>query len=298
MTAYSIQRQNIYKTWLLMLLFLGLIIGLSFVFSYILKNDAILYGGVAFAVFFNLLAYWYSDKWVMALNRAKEVNKNDLPNVYRILENLAIATGMPLTPKLYLIESPALNAFATGRNPKNSAVAVTSGLVQKLDKNEIEGVLAHELSHIKNFDTRLMVIAGILAGIVALLAHMFLRIGYFGGNRDKDRNNAIVYLIAIILAILAPIFAQLIQLSISRKREFMADSSAALITRNPDGLAEALEKISRDANILQAEPTTSHLFIANPFRNRRGFISWLGNLFSTHPPVEERIRLLRGMVLS
>ncbi|MEK7673587.1 MAG: M48 family metallopeptidase [Patescibacteria group bacterium] len=297
MTAYSVQRANIYKTWILMLFFVGLIIALSFVFSYSLKNDAILYGGVAFAMIFNLLAYWYSDKLAMALNGAKEVQKNDLPEVYRLLENLAITTGIPVTPKLYLMQSPAINAFATGRTPKVSAVAVTSGLVDKLEKREIEGVLAHELSHIRNFDTRLMVIAGILAGVVALLANMFLRISFFGGRDEDSKGNAIVYLFAIVLAILAPVFAQVVQLAVSRKREFMADSGAAIITRNPESLASALEKISNDVNILKAEPSTSSLFIANPFRKTKGFQSWLGNLFSTHPPVEDRIRLLRGMVL-
>lgn len=282
-----------------MLFFIGLIIGLSFVFSYTLQNDLILYGGVAFAMIFNLLAYWYSDRWVMALNGAKEIKKNDLPEVYRTLENLAITTGMPITPKLYLIESPAINAFATGRNPKISAVAVTRGLINKLDAREVEGVLAHELSHIRNLDTRLMVIAGILAGIVALLANMFLRISFYGGRRDEDnKNNAIVYFIAIALALLAPLFAQLMQLAVSRKREFMADSGAALVTRNPEALADALEKISRDSSILQtAEPSTSSLFIVNPFKKEKGFRAWLGNMFSTHPPVVERIKLLRGMVL-
>lgn len=299
MTAYSIAKANIYKTWFLMLFFVGLIIALSFVFSSLLENQSILYGGVAFAVFFNLLTYWYSDKWVMALNQAKEVHKKDLPEVYRLLENLAIATGIP-TPKLYLIEAAAPNAFATGRNWKNAAVAVTTGIIERLNERELEGVLAHELSHIKNYDTRLMVVAGILAGIVAILADLFLRLSWWGGGRREGERggNAIIFVIAIALAFLAPLFAQLMQLAISRKREFLADSSASLVTRQPEALASALEKIARDPRVLQtAEPATAHLYIVNPFKNSKGFIGWLGNLFSTHPPVEARIKLLRGMVL-
>ncbi len=298
MTAYSIQRANVWKTWLLMMLFIGLIIGLSFVFAQALRNPSILYGGVIFAVSFNILTYWFSDRWVMALNGAREVGRGELPEVERLLENLAITAGLPVTPKLYLIESEALNAFATGRDPKHAAVAVTSGIVARLKPRELEGVLAHELSHVRHYDTRLMVVAGVLAGIVAILAQMFIRLSWWGGGRRDDREggNGFIIIIAFVLALLAPLFAQLLQLAISRKREFMADSGAVILTRNPDALADALERLAGDDKPLtSAAPATSHLFIVNPFKKSKGFVAWMGNLFATHPPIEERVRALRGM---
>ena len=295
-TAYSVVAENNLRTGLLMMIFLGLVFGLGWIFSYLLENKGIFYGAVIFGVLINLLSLLWGDKIALVLAGAKEIKKEDLPEVYRLVENLAITAGLPKTPKVYIINTPALNAFATGKSPKNSVVALTTGIIEKLNKEELEGVIAHEISHIKNLDIRVMMMATILAGIIAIMADIFLRI-IFSGDKNRERGNPLFLLIGFILALLAPIFAQLITLAISRKREFMADASGALLTRNPEGLASALEKISASNIPLDTSPATAHLFIVNPFRNKKGFISWLGNLFSTHPPVEERIKILRGMVI-
>jgi heat shock protein HtpX len=295
-TAYSVIAENNFRTVLLMTIFLSLVFGLGWVFSYLFENKTIFYSAVIFGVLINLLSLLWGDKMVLVLTGAKEIKKEDLPEVYRLVENLAITAGLVKTPKVYIINSPALNAFATGKSPKNSVVALTRGIIEKLNKEELEGVIAHELSHIKNYDIRVMMIATILAGIIAIMADVFLRMSFWGG-RDEEKDNGLLFIFGLILSLLAPLFAQLIVLAISRKREFMADASGTLLTRNPEGLASALEKIS-NANIpLNTSPATAHLFIANPFKNRKGFVSWLGNLFSTHPPIEERIKTLRSMIL-
>jgi heat shock protein HtpX len=295
-TAYSVVAENNFRTVLLMTIFLGLVFGLGWVFSYLFENKAIFYFAVIFGVLINLLSLLWGDKMVLVLTGAKEIKKEDLPEVYRLVENLAINAGLPKTPKVYIINSPALNAFATGKSPKNSVVALTKGIIEKLNKEELEGVIAHEISHIKNYDIRVMMIATILAGIIAIMADVFLRMGFLGG-KDREKGNGLFFIIGLILALLAPLFAQLIVLAISRKREFMADASGALLTRNPEGLASALEKIAGSNILLETSPATAHLFIVNPFKNRKGFISWLGNLFSTHPPIEERIKVLRNMII-
>lgn len=296
-TAYSVIEENDLRTWLLMTLFLILVFGFGYLFAYILNEPVIFYIAVIFGLLTNIWSYYYGDRIITFLTGAKEVNKNDLPEVYRILENLSITAGLPKTPKLYLINTPAMNAFATGRNPENSLVAVTSGLINNLSKEEIEGVIAHEISHIKNRDIKVMMIATILAGIIAIMADLFLRFGLYSSSDRENKGNVILFLIGFILALLAPIFAQLIQLAISRKREFMADASGALITKNPLGLASALEKISKQNIPMDVSPATASLFIVNPFKDKKGFINWLGNLFSTHPPVEERIKRLKEMIL-
>ena len=211
---------------------------------------------------------------------------------------MSIGDGVPM-PKVYIIKDASPNAFATGRDPKHASVAVTTGILERLNKAELEGVLAHELSHVKNFDTRLLAITAVMVGFISLLTDMFMRSIFWGGiNRDNDRDNraqAIFLVIGIILAIIAPIVATLIQLAVSRKREFLADASGALLTRYPDGLANALEKISSDKKPLKtATSATAHLFIVNPFKDK-GFSGWLTNAFSTHPPIEERIKILRSM---
>ena len=295
-TAYKVVVENNFRTGFLMMIFLGLVFALGYIFAYLLENDAIFIGAVILGVLMNLVALFLGDKITLALTGAREIKKEDLPEIYRMVENLAITAGLPKTPKVYLINTPALNAFATGKSRKNSVVALTTGIIEKLNKAELEGVIAHEISHIKNLDIRVMMIATILAGIIAIMADVFLRLSFWGG-KDRGRGNGIFVLIGLLLALFAPLFAQLITLAISRKREFMADASGALLTRNPEGLASALEKIS-DSNIsLNTSPATAHLFIINPFKNKKGFINWLGNLFSTHPPVEERIKILRGMVI-
>ncbi len=277
--------------------FLGLVFALGYLFSYLLNDHYVFYGFVIFGVVMNLISILIGDKIVLLLTGAREIKKENAPEIYRMVENLAITAGLPKTPKVYLINSPALNAFATGKSPQNSIVALTTGIIEKLNKEELEGVIAHEISHIKNLDIRVMMIASILAGIIAIMADIFLRIIFHSGDRNRNRDNGLMFIIGIILASLAPIFAKLITLAISRKREFMADASGALLTRNPEGLASALEKISFSNIPLNTSPATAHLFIVNPFTNQKGFISWLGNLFSTHPPVEERIKILRSMVV-
>jgi len=295
-SAYSIVDENNFRTVLLMTIFLSLVFGLGYIFSYLMKDNLVFYIFVIFGVLTNLLSIFWGDKIVLFITGAKEIKRKEFPEIWNLVENLSITAGLPKTPKIYIINSNALNAFATGKSPKNSYVVFTKGIIEKLDKNELEGVVAHEISHIKNYDIRVMMIASILAGIIAIMADVFLRLSIFNG-RNKEKSNGLLFIIGFILALLAPIFAQLITFAISRKREFMADATGALLTRNPDALASALEKISASSMPLNTSPATAHLFIVNPFRSRKDFISWLGNLFSTHPPVEERIKALRGMVI-
>jgi len=284
------------KTIFLLFAFFSIVILIGFVFAQILENPAILIGAVLFSVILSVSSWWYSDKMILVFSKAQPIEKKDNPLLYNIVENLSIVAGLP-TPKIYIIPEMAPNAFAAGRNPENSVICVTSGLLEKLNKSEIEGVLAHELSHIQNYDTRLMTIATILVGFVALVSDWFLRWGWFDSDSDKKEGNAILFLIGIILAILAPLFAQLLQLAVSRKREFLADASAALLTRYPQGLASALRKIAADSTPLKvASPATAHLFIANPFKDKKK-TNFLQKLFSTHPPIEERIAALEKMAL-
>ena len=286
-------------------LFLVFVIGLGYLLSYVFDNQLILIIAVIIAVTQALVSYYYSDSITLAVSGAKEVpRKEPFLEIHRVVENLSITGGLP-KPKIYLIEDTAPNAFATGRDPKHASIAVTSGLLEKLDKNELEGVVAHELSHVGNYDIRLMTIIVILVGVVALLSDFFLRWTWFGGRRrsngDSGQLGLILFIIAIIMAILAPLAATLIQLAISRKREFLADASGSLLTRYPDGLASALEKISKDREPLEvANKATAHLYIANPFKDTKdeghGSRGWLAGLFDTHPPVEERIKRLKTMI--
>lgn len=254
--------------------------------------------GLIFSGIMAFSSYYYSDKMILGMSGAKEIKKSDNPTLFRIVENLCIGAGTPM-PKIYIIEDSAINAFATGRDPQHSVVCVTIGSLDRLNKVELEGVIAHELSHVRNYDIRLMAIVVILVGLVALLADLFMRsLWWSGGRRDRserDNTQGIFLLIGIILAILSPIIATLIQLAVSRKRELLADASGALLTRYPEGLASALEKIASDKEPLEAaNNATAHLYIANPFKGKiQG--SWFSNLFNTHPPIEERIRILRSM---
>lgn len=253
--------------------------------------------GLIIAGTMSFSSYYYSDKMILGMSQAKQIQKNDNPQLFRIVENLCIGAGVPM-PKIYIINDSAPNAFATGRDPNHSVVCVTTGILDKLDKIELEGVIAHELSHVRNYDIRLMAIVVILVGLVALLADIFMRSLWYGGERrreDRGNSQGIFLLIGIVLAILSPLIATLIQLAVSRKREFLADASGALLTRYPEGLASALEKISADKEPLEvANNATAHLYIANPFKGKiQG--SWFSNLFNTHPPIEERIRILRSM---
>lgn len=288
-TLYTQQDKNVRRTWLLMSTFLVLIVGIGFIFSQIYGNPAILYGFFAFSIFMNIFAYWNSAKIALRVSGAKPADENQYRELHNIIENLSITAGIP-KPKVYIINDSAPNAFATGRNKEHAAVAFTTGILQILDRTELEGVAAHELSHIGNRDILVSTVAVILAGFISLIADIFLRSQIFGGGRDSDNKAGnILMIVGIVLAILAPIFAMLVQLSISRKREFLADASGALITRYPEGLASALQKISSHSAPLQkAHKATAHLFIANPFGGK------VRGLFATHPPVEARVKALLG----
>ena len=287
-TIYTQQDKNVRKTWFLMTLFLVIIIGLGYFISYYYNSPAILYFAVIFSVGMNILSYWYSDKIVLSMSGAKEAVHDEYPDLYHIVENLSITAGLPM-PKVYIMNEPSPNAFATGRNKDHAVVAVTTGLLKILDKPELEGVIAHELSHIGNRDILLSTVIVVLVGFVSILANIFMGGGLRRGS-DNNKGGGVLMIIGIIFVILSPIFAQLIQLAISRKREFLADASGVLLTRYPDGLASALQKIS-GANIpmQKANNATAHLFISNPFGGAGKKVS---NLFSTHPPVEQRVKAL------
>ena len=299
MNIYSAISANKNKTWAIMLLFVLVITTVVFVFSKAL-GYGLGFAGIALVLagITSIGSYYYSDKIVLATSGAKEIEKKDNPELFRIVENLCIGDGL-LMPRIYIINDPSPNAFATGRDPKHAIVCVTSGILELLDKTELEGVIAHELSHIKNFDIRLMGIVAVLVGFIAILSNLFTRQLWFGGfNNREDRNSggqSIFLIIGIILAILSPIAATLIQLAISRKRELLADASGAMLTRYPEGLASALEKLSNDSNSLKsASNATAHLFIVNPFKGK-DTKQWFVSLFDTHPPIEERIKALQAM---
>jgi heat shock protein HtpX len=297
MNIYSQITANKTKTWVIMALFIVVISVLAYVFGKAL-GTGMSYVGIAliFSGIMSFASYYYSDSVVLTMSNAKQIKKEDYPEYYRIVENLAIGDGLPM-PKVYVIDDSAPNAFATGRDPKHAVVVATTGILSKLSKVELEGVMAHELSHVKNYDIRVMSIVVVLVGIVTLLADFFMRSMWYGGRRDRESSSAqgIFLIVGIVLALLSPLFATLIQLAVSRKREFLADASGALLTRYPEGLASALEKISQDREPLEvANNATAHLYIANPFKGKEGK-NWFAGLFDTHPPIEERIRILRSM---
>lgn len=293
---YTHKDSNIRKTWLLFTVFLLVVICFGWVISQVYGNPGILYAAVIFSVLMNVAAYWWSDKLVLKMAKARAIEKNEAPELYRAVENLVITAGLPM-PKIYIVEEPAPNAFATGRDPKHAVVAVTRGLLQKLNRTELEGVLAHELSHIGNRDMLISTAVVVLVGFISILSDIFLRSILWGGGRGRsdDRGNtgAIFLLIGIALSIIAPIAATLMQLAISRKREFLADASGALLTRYPEGLANALQKLGADKTPLQvANNTTAHLWFEDPMVDK-GRAYWLHKLFMTHPPIEERIKALQ-----
>lgn len=294
-TLYTQQSRNVFRTWMLMGTFLIFVIALGWLAAQYYGNSAILYGAVGFSLVMNVWAYWFSDRVAIASAGAVPADEHEYLELHRIVENLAITAGLP-KPRVYLINDPAPNAFATGRDPKHAVIAVTTGLLGMMDRSELEGVLAHELSHVGNRDILVMTVAVVLVGFVSILADIFMRISMFGGGDDRDSRAGIIVAIAAIIAmILAPIAAQLIQLAISRKREFLADASGALLTRYPDGLASALEKIAGySAPMQRASTATAHLFISNPF-GAHSAGRFVAKLFSTHPPVEERVAALHGM---
>src|SRR3989344_4686928 len=301
MTAYTQVSSNRLKTWLIMLFFAFFVTLVFYVFASAYgfnAPSALGISGIALIIagIMNFFSYYTSDKIVMAISGAKQIQKKDNQDLFRTVENLCIASGLPM-PKIYIIDDTAPNAFATGRDPKHAAIAFTTGILQKLTKLELEGVAAHELSHVGNYDTRLMSIVSILVGTIALAADFFLRMSFYSRrDRDREGGSGIFLALGIVMAILAPIIAMLIQLAISRKREYLADASGTLITRNPDSLADALLKISKDTEPLEvANKATAHLYIVNPLKNRKDAIGWFAGLFNTHPPIEERVKKLRAM---
>jgi len=292
-TLYTQQSNNVWKTWVLMSSFLVIVIGLGYVFARVYGNPNILYIFVIFSLVMNITSYWYSDKIALSLAKAKPATREQYFDFYTIVENLAITAGLPM-PKIYVIEDPSPNAFATGRDKEHAVVAVTTGLLAIMNKTELEGVVAHEMSHIGNKDMLVSTVAVVLVGFVAIVSDMMIRMSIFGGRRDDREGNGLFMIIGIVVAILAPIAATLIQLGISRKREYLADASGALLTRYPEGLASALEKISQYGRPMQTQSgAIAHLYIANPLGSGK-FTKKVGSLFSTHPPVEDRIKRLRG----
>ena len=276
--------------------FFVMVIALGYGAAYALGNPAILYGAVILAIVMNVGSYWFSDKLVIKMTGAVLATQNEYPVLWNVVENLSITAGLPM-PKVYVVHDQAPNAFATGRDPEHAAVAATTGILALLSQTELEGVMAHELSHIGNRDMLVSTVAVVLAGFVAILADFFMRSMMFGGG-DRDNKAGVVFLIlGIVGLILAPIAAQMIQLAISRKREYLADASGALLTRYPEGLASALEKIHAYAQPMQrANNATAHLFIADPFGgDSRSLRQKVSGLFQTHPPASERIRILRDM---
>ena len=291
-TLYTHQESNIAKTWILMTVFFAVVVAIGWGVSYYYDSPGILAFAVIFSVATNVWAYWSSDKVAIALSGAKPASEAQYPDLNNIVENLAITAGLP-KPRVYVIQDPAPNAFATGRSKEHAAVAVTTGLLGMMSRTELEGVLAHELSHIGNRDMLVSTVAVVLVGFVTLVSDFFLRSALFGrGDRDRDSKNPVLMIVAVAFIVLSPIVATLIQLAISRKREFLADASGALLTRYPEGLASALQKIGGYAHPMQrANNATAHLYISNPF-GPKAAMSGITKLFMTHPPIEDRVRAL------
>lgn len=292
MNLEEYKNQNLRRTFSLFAVFLIVVIGLGWAFSLAFGNQDILVFAVLFSVVASLLSYWFSDKLALAFAKAEPLHKEDNDKLWNMVARLAAAAGVPM-PALYLTPDMQINAFATGRDPRHAAVAVTAGALTKLSDTELEGVLAHELSHVSNRDMLVSTVAVILAGIISMLADIFLRSLWFGGRDDREGRNGLATLAAIILSILAPLGAMLIQFAISRRREALADASGASLTHNPEGLANALEKIGKDKTpMLGASDSTAHLWIDNPFKDNT---PWWHKLFMTHPPIEERVAALRNL---
>jgi len=291
-TLYTHKDENIAKTWVLMALFFSVVIAIGWAVSYYFNSSIILYIAVFFAIAMNITSYWFSDKIVVSMAGAREALDAEYPELHNIVENLAITAGLP-KPKLFIINDPAPNAFATGRDANHAVVAVTTGILPLLNRAELEGVIAHELSHIGNRDMLVSTVAVVLVGFVTLISDFFLH-SSFGKGSNNDNKNPILMIVAVAFIVLAPVVATLMQLAISRKREFLADASGALLTRYPEGLASALQKISSyPAALKRANNATAHLYISNPF-GARATMSGLSKLFMTHPPVEERVKALLG----
>lgn len=300
MTHYQLVAKNKQKTWLIMTGFIVFItasaylMALAFDFGLDFVGLALIFSGVG-----SFFSYYFSDKIILSLSSAKPANREEHFDFYTIAQNIALSQRMPM-PKLYVINDSAMNAFATGRDPEHAVVCVTTGLLARLERAEIEGVVAHEMAHVQNYDMRLMSIVSILVGLIALMSDWMLRATRFGGKKnDKEAGQlkAVLFIAGLLLALLSPLIAQLIQLAISRNREYLADSSGVAFTKNPEGLARALEKIGQDNEPLEvANKATAHLYIANPLKNHHDAIGWFANLFATHPPIKQRVMAIRKLV--
>ncbi len=295
---YSQISSNKRRSVILVMLFIAFLIGLGYVYSRAIGDStySTVWLAIIISIVSTLISYFAGDKIALATNGAKEITREDNKYVWNLVENLCITSGLP-TPRIYIIDDPAINAFATGRKPDKASIAITTGAIEKLENEELQGVLAHEMSHVQNYDIRFMTLVAVMVGAVSILAHIFLRSRFiFGGRRSSDREGggqiaAVFMIIGIVLAILSPLIAELIKLAVSRRREYLADASGALLTRFPDGLARALEKIQRDNIPMQhASQATAHLYLSNPLSGKS-----FSNLFSTHPPLEDRIKRLREM---
>ncbi len=285
---YSQITSNKRKTVLIMCLFILLIVGLGFLLGTLNHSPSLVYFVISFGLLYAIISYWAGTKWSLALNQAKEIQKKDNPRLWRIIENLAITDGLPM-PKVYIMDDPAPNAFATGRDPDHASVCATQGLLDIMDDKELQGVFAHEMAHIKNYDIRVSMIAFALAAAITIIADIILRITFF--SDDEREQNPLFLVLGIIAAIMAPVIATMIQLAISRKREYLADASGVLATRYPEGLESALAKIAQSGSALKKQNTaTAHFFFANPLKGHS-----ITNLFSTHPPIDERIARLKKM---
>jgi heat shock protein HtpX len=287
---YSEIAQNKRKSWVMLFVFALIAGGLAWIFREYSGSLPITYGVLVAAGVYALIGYFAGGRMSLALNGAQEITKKDDPRLWRIVENLSITDGLPM-PKVYIIDDPAPNAFATGRDPKHAAVCATSGLLDIMDDDELQGVMAHELGHVKNYDIRVAMLAFALTAVISVIADVILRMVWFRSDDRESNNNQAFFIIGIVAAILAPIIATLIQLAVSRRREYLADATGALTTRYPEGLASALEKIGKRGSVMRKQNTaTAHFFFANPLKGHG-----LANLFSTHPPIEDRIARLRNM---
>ena len=295
--AFDEVKKNKFKSYLLIFFFIILISVLGTAIGYF--YGSIYFGlglAILFAIIYTIIVFFSGDKMILGLTGAKQVTKKEYPHLFHTVEGIALAAGIP-TPKAYVIKDEAMNAFATGKDPKHASIAVTTGLIDKMNREEIEGVVAHEMSHIKNYDIRTMMLAVVLVGIIALLSHFMLRSFLFGRGRRSSKDSGqltiILIVVGLVLAILTPFIAQLIKLAISRRREYMADASGAILTRYPPGLANALKKIEKDHHQLKAASNaTAHLFISNPFKKKSQLFS---SFFATHPPIKDRIKKLESM---
>lgn len=293
-TTYTHIASNKQKTAVLIAVYIGFIVAIVWAMQqFVGYGPEYVVLAIAVSVAMSLVSYFWGDVVALKMSRAQPVTKETNPYIVNMVENLSITAGLPM-PRVYVMQDPAINAFATGRDPKHASVAVTTGAIEGLENEELEGVLAHELSHVGNYDIRVMTVVVILAGIISILADWFLRSHFLFGGRDRNRDRGgspVLMVIGLVLIVVAPLLSTLIKLAVSRKREYLADASGALLTRYPEGLARALEKIGRQHRpMASASDATAHLFFANPFSSKH-----LLNLFSTHPPLEERINRLRGM---